>query len=342
MSFLDDFKKLQLSTPRIALQFSQSENSEYTNYAFKNKNCYLVFGSHYNEDCYHLQYCYADKDSVDCDRIEHGELCYECTMGSNLYNCNYLLNCFTCSDCEFGFDLVNCRNCFLSAGLRNAEFHIKNKPMPREQYEREVRGLKSTLTVSELLEELEKVQQSIPHAALIQKNSENCHGAFLENCKNCFFCFTGTDLEDCIYIKRGNACRDSVDCDNIGYDLSELLYECIGNSGNVNCNFCYASWHNSDLEYCELVFNSHHCFGCIARSHAEYEILNIKYSKEEWFKKVLEIKNELRKQGLYGNWLLPSTYPYEDTIAPLYFAVHGVVKDLSLGYNLATNNKQYE
>ncbi len=116
-----------------------------------------------------------------------------------------------------------------------------------------------------------------------------------------------------------HAAKDSVDCDSIGYAPSELLYECIGNSGATNCNFGYASWHNSDLEYCEQVFNSKHCFGCISRSHAEYEILNKKYSPEAYFKKVAEIKDELRREGLYGKWLLPSTYPYEDTIAPLYF-----------------------
>ena len=111
-----------------------------------------------------------------------------------------------------------------------------------------------------------------------------------------------------------------MDCDQIGYDPSELLYECIGNSGNTNCNFCYASWHNADIEYCEHVFNSHDCFGCISRSHAEYEILNQKYSKEDYFKRVREIKEELKREEMYGKWLLPSTYPYEDTIAPLYFS----------------------
>lgn len=320
MSFVEEFRKLQLTMPRIALQFSQSENSEYTNYAFKNKNCYLVFGSHYNEDCYHLQYCYADRDCMDCDRTDKSELCYECTFCSNLYNCNYLFNCFTCSDCEYGFDLVNCRNSFLCAGLRNVEYHIQNKPVGREKYQEEVARLKSTFTPKQFLGELEKVRQSVPQVAIVQRNCEHCLGSYLENCKNLFACYNATNAEDCFYMQTiAHNVKDSCDCDSIGYDLSELLYECIGNSGNVNCNFCYASWHNHDLEYCELVFNSHHCFGCISRNHAEYEILNKKYSKEEWFKKVAEIKDELRDQRLYGKWLLPSTYPYEDTIAPLHY-----------------------
>lgn len=319
MSFLDDFRRLQMKMPRIALQFSQSENSDYTNYAFKNKNCYLAFGSHYNEDCIYDQYGYSNKDCVDCDSTERSELAYECVCCGNIYNGKYLFNCFTSADCEFGFDLVNCRNCFLSAGLRNVEYHIQNKPVPKEKYQEEVAKWKSTHPASALLGELEKIRQTVPHVAFIQKNCENSLGSYLENCKNCFYSFNGTNVEDCSYVKRANDLKDSIDCDNIGYDPSELLYECIGNSGNTNCNFCNACWHNSNLEYCELVFNSHDCFGCISRSHAEYEILNVPYSKEDYFKKVTQIKIELKKEGLYGTWLLPSTYPYEDTIAPLYF-----------------------
>ncbi len=306
--------------PRIALQFSQSENSEYTNYAFKNKNCYLVFGGHYNEDGYYGQYTYATKDCVDCDRVEKGELSYECTYCSNIYNCNHLLNCHTCSDCEFGFDLVNCKNCFLCVGLRNAEYHIKNKPVSKEIYKQEVMKYKLINSTDQLLEELEKLRQTVPHIAFIQKNCEHCIGSYLQNCKNCFVCFNMTNAEDCLYMHRINDAKDCMDCDNLGYDNSELLYECIGNTGNTNCNFCYACWHNSNLEYCDLVFNSHDCFGCISRSHAEYEILNKKYSKESYFKKIHEIKEELKQEGLYGKWLLASAYPYEDTIAPLYFS----------------------
>lgn len=320
MSFADELKQLQLKTPRIALVSSNSENSDYTNYAYKNKNCYLVFGSHYNEECYYLQYCWANKDTVDCDRVDKSELAYECAFCTNVYNCSYLLNCFTCADCEFGFDLVNCKNCFLCAGLRNVEYHINNKPVPKNIYKEEVKKIKSTHSVKESLNELVKIRLLVPHAAVIQKNCENCLGSYLENCKNCFFCYNGTDLEDCFYMQTvAHHAKDCIDCDSIGYDPSELLYECIGNNGNQNCNFTNACWHNSDIEYCELVFNSHHCFGCISRSHAEYEILNQQYSKDDYFKRVCEIKDELKNQGLYGRWLLPSSYPYEDTIAPLYF-----------------------
>lgn len=320
MSFVDDFKKLQLSQPRIALVASDSENSDYTNYAYKNKNCYLVFGSHYNEDSFHLQYCYADKDCMDSDRLDKSELSYECVFCSNLYNCNYLSGSFTCSDCEFGYDLVNCKNCFLCTGLRNAEYHINNKPVPKEEFNEIKKSYKEKQSEKELIDELVKVRLTVPHIALVQKNCESCMGSYLENSKNIFACYNTTGSEDCFYMSTiAHHVKDSCDCDSIGYDPSELLYESIGINGGVNFNFCNACWHSSDLEYCEQVFNSHHCFGCISRSHAEFEILNRKYPKEEWHKRVAEIKAELKREKLYGQWILPSSYPYEDTIAPLYF-----------------------
>lgn len=320
MWFLEELKKLQLSQPRIALVSSDSENSAYTNYAYKNKNCYLVFGGHYNEDDLYTQYCYANKNCVDCDKVERSELAYECSFCSKLYNCSYLLNSFSCSDTDFGYDLVNCRNCFLSAGLRTAEYHILNKPYTKEEYSKEVARMKKQYSTRELWAKLEEIRRTIPHVGWIQKNCEESMGSYLENCKGCYFCFNGTDLEDCIYMTtNGNYCKNSVDCDCIGYDPCELLYECVGNSGNYNCNFCNACWHNSDLEYCEMVFNSKNCFGCVSRNHAEYEILNVKYSKDDYFNKVAEIKDELRKANLYGKWLIEPTHPYEDTVAQLYF-----------------------
>lgn len=79
---------------------------------------------------------------------------------------------------------------------------------------------------------------------------------------------------------------------------------------------CYLS---SGTHYCELVFNSHDCLGCIARNHAEYEILNKKYPKEEYFKRFEEIKKELQNQNMWGKMWIPTTYPYEDTSAALYY-----------------------
>ena len=51
--FFDQFKYLSLKVPRISV-FRQWEviNSEYTNLASNNKDCYLIFSSNYDEKCW--------------------------------------------------------------------------------------------------------------------------------------------------------------------------------------------------------------------------------------------------------------------------------------------------
>lgn len=48
-------------------------------------------------------------------------------------------------------------------------------------------------------------------------------------------------------------------------------------------------------------------------------ILNKKYPKEEYFKRFAEIKKELQSQNMWGKMWIPTTYPYEDTSAALYY-----------------------
>lgn len=42
--------------------------------------------------------------------------------------------------------------------------------------------------------------------------------------------------------------------------------------------------------------------------------MNKPYEREEYFKKVSEIKDQLRGEGLYGEMLISGTYSLEDTM----------------------------
>ena len=77
--FFSQFEDLLKDAPRIALQRSPEwdENSDYTNYAGKNKNCYLIFDSDKNWDC---MYSYSINDCtnvIDSYRMDGCELCYQ-------------------------------------------------------------------------------------------------------------------------------------------------------------------------------------------------------------------------------------------------------------------------
>ncbi len=65
--FFEQFKELQTSVPRVTLLNTNSENSEYTNYAGNNKNCYFLFSNSYghNEDCYYGTMFAKNRNCVD-------------------------------------------------------------------------------------------------------------------------------------------------------------------------------------------------------------------------------------------------------------------------------------
>jgi len=320
MSFITDFHQLQLKTPRLAIIATNSENSAYTNYSTFNRNCYLVSGTHYSEDVYYAQYCVGLTSCMDCFDVEKSELCYECVFCEKSYNCNYSAYLVGSLNCDFCYDLTNCQNCFLSTGIQNQSYSILNKPYSKEEYEKQRKFLMKTNSPRELLVMLEDLRKKTPMRPFFQKNCENCLGHNLRNCRDLIFCFNVKNGEDIIYGGTNiNQCKSSMDVDNIAATMAEEVYNSLGATGSYNIMCCNTNWFSQNCYYCELVFNSHDCFGCIARNHAEYEILNVKYPKEEYFKRMEAIKDELKTAGKWGEMWIPTTYPFEDTIAAQYY-----------------------
>lgn len=320
MSFINDFRKLQLTTPRLAIIHTNSENSAYTNYSTFNRNCYLVSGTHYSEDVYYAQYCVGLTSCMDCLDVEKSELCYECIFCEKSYNCNFSMYLMSCINCDYSYDLANCQNCFLSTCLQNQLYCILNKQLTKEQYEVERNFLLKNHAQKELLAMLGDLRKKTPQRPTFQKNCENCFGSDLRNSRDLFYCFSVKNAEDVIYGGTNiNQCKSSVDLDNTAATMSEDIYQGIGVTGSYSLIGCNVVWFSQNCSYCELVFNSHDCLGCIARNHAEYEILNVKYPKEEYFKRRDTIIAELKAEEAWGKMWIEPTYPFEDTIAAYYY-----------------------
>lgn len=149
-----------------------------------------------------------------------------------------------------------------------------------------------------------------------QLNTENCIGDYIFNSKNCFLCFDARECQDCLYSDRPIGSKDLMDCAFTHLNC-EGDYMIVSSNQTVNSNFCFVIDFCHDCEYCMYVYNSHHLFGCISRNHAEYEILNQKYPPEAWFKKVREIKEQMKKDGTYGK-MLESDFLLKDTIVEDY------------------------
>lgn len=189
--------------------------------------------------------------------------------------------------------------------LRNKQYYIFNKPYEREAYFEKIKELRKNPKLAE--QEFTKLKNENPRIALQGLHNEHSVGDHIFHSKNAFYCFDASEMEDCMYIFNGNLIKDCMDCCYTG-QKSELNYMCHSAVNLYNSNFCNICWFSRNLEYCEYVYNSHDCFGCVSRNHTEYEILNKKYSKDEYFKKVREIKEELKENRTYGAWWWESPY----------------------------------
>lgn len=305
MTFLEEFELLRQKTPHIGLQCVQNENSPYCQYTEKSKNCYMTFASYTCEDCmynHRLFYCNDCCDSAQCVRCQ---LCYECVDCHNCYNCDFCQQCEQAIDTLWSYDCAGVHDCFGCVGLRKKAFCIFNEQFSKEEYMARLPQLKK-MPFTEVQSRVLPLLTSVPRIAMYGKNNEGSYGDNIHNCKDSFWIFDSFGLRDCYYGYFEDEAKDLYDCTHLGW--AEQCYQIMSGGYLNNCMFCTGCWFSNNLEYCELVYNSHDCFGCVSLNHKEYHILNRPYSKEEYFKRVLEIKDRLKKDGEWGKWF-SSTYP---------------------------------
>lgn len=317
MSYIKKMETLRLELPRPALVSINNENSPYVSYSGNLKNCHMLCGSEHDEDCYYGFWLYDSTNSTDCDYCQKCELCYDCVDCIESYNVNFSQDCANCLDCEYCFDCIGCKNCFGCSSQRRKQYMIGNKEYKKDEYERKIKELKDKNSVEQLREMLEQVKELAPHLYTHVLNIENCTGDYVYNSKNAIECFDVKELEDCMHCNNCVSLKDCVDMSN-SYYKSELNYEVMSEMNLVNCNFCVTCFDSNDLDHCDQVHNSHDCFGCFALNHTQYRIFNEPYSKNEYFKKVEQIKKEMLESGEYMQFPC-STYPYEDSNAAMYY-----------------------
>lgn len=306
MTVLDTFQALRAQQPLLALMQVNCENSPYVNYSGNTKNCHMLIGSEYDQDCYYGYFLYNSQDSVDCDYCFYCELCYDCVDCHRCYNCKSCQDCKDSRDLEHCFDVQGSNDCFGSVGLRRQEYHIFNQKYDRDTYLEKVKEARK-LPLEEIMRRVEALKQQFPRLLLRGDQNERSFGDYMYNCQNSYYCFDVKKLQDCSYMNNCEEITDSMDCSNNYYN-SQLNYEVMAAMNNTNCNFCYGVFDCYDMEYSENIYSSHHMFGCFTMKGASYCIFNVQYSPEEWTKKVAEIKAQMRAEGTYGKHL-PTTYP---------------------------------
>ena len=317
MSYIKKMEELRRSVPRVALVTINCENSPYVSYSGNLKNCHLLSGSEYDEDCYYGFWLYNSESCTDCDYCTKCQLCYDCLDCLECYNVHHSQDLTNCTDCEYCYDCAGCQNCFGCAGLRRKQYMFGNKQLTKEEWKEKVAEFKKGKSAGELGEMLEQLKVQHPHLYVHELNNENSIGDYVYDSKNSHECFDVKGMEDCAYCDNTIELKDCMDMSNSYYG-SELNYEVMSEMNLINCNFCVTCFDSNDLDHCELVYNSHDCFGCFTLNHAEYCIFNKQYSKEEYFKEVERIKKEMIESGEYMKFPC-STYPYEDSNAAMHW-----------------------
>ncbi len=139
-------------------------------------------------------------------------------------------------------------------------------------------------------EQFLELRNRVPRMSLVKQgfstNSEYTHRA--SDMKNSYMTFRATRCEDTLYTYIAKDLVNCMDC--FAVDSCELCYECI------DCNKCYkTSFSQESVECRDSMFlysckNCSNCVGCVNLVNQEYCILNEKYSKQDYFKKLEELK----------------------------------------------------
>lgn len=316
--FFEQVDELWKRVPQIALSNSQCENSEYTNFTERDKNCYMDFASNRNENCYYCEYTWDSNDCADCFYVEKSELLYMCTYCTNCYHCIYCERCTNSSNLDNCFDCRSCNDCFACTGLRKKSYCILNKQYSEKEYKRIIANPEKR---NQILQEFKILKLTTPRLYANIINCENCSGDNLRNCKNAIECYNSFDLHDAKFVENSpGKSRDVYDVS--GCCDTELSYELVGVCfGYMLFSCMYSHTGLSHSLYCIACKSSKNLFGCIGIKKGEYCILNKQYTKEEYEALLPKIIEHMKRTGEWGEFFPASISPfgYNETVANEYF-----------------------
>jgi len=333
--FLVQLRELMLQVPWSSRAVLYNVNSDYCINANHLKDCYLVFGAAYSEHSYYSYQLSHVQDSYDSAYLTDCQVSYEGFFNQKCFRVFFSSFCENSHDLMFCRDCVGCSDCFGSVGLRNKSYYFFNKPLSKEEYQKEVQkiNLGSYTQFETIKSRVNEIWSSYPVKFMQGRHNTEVSGEYVnysKNVKQSYHIDNGENLKYCqsLYI---NSSKDSYDYFRFG-DNSELIYESSICGLNISrLTFCYDCWPEcSNLTYCLSCHSSSNCFGCVGLRSKQYCIFNKQYSKEEYEKLVPQIIQHISKMPYvdrkgrvykYGEFFPPEFSPlaYNETIAQEYF-----------------------
>lgn len=323
--FFEQFAELQQDVPRPALftDYTRDENSEFTNFAGRNKDCYLIFDSDENRDCLYSTGLNSSTNTLDCYRAEGIELGYELIDCQKCYRSAFLMNCSGCSDSYFLANCTGCRSCAFCSNLKQKTFHIYNEPVSEEAYRAFVGRFRSHRALSESRTAFHEFRGQFLQRAVRGQRNEDVVGNYLTDSKKAFWAFDCRSVWDVRYCYQAfMQVKDSMDC-NEGGEV-ELAYNSttVGYGAyHIRCSMMSLSQLQC-LTYCALCFHGcAHLFGCIGLKRQQFAILNLPYSEQEYRRLSGQIVEHMKETGEWGEFFPASlsTVPYNLSLAQQFF-----------------------
>ena len=314
-TFSEQFFELLLETPKMAMINTESENSEYTHLAARNKDCYMLIESSDNEKCLYSYWIQKSTDCVDVNYAHECELCYECDNINNCYNLNSSQNCNDCSDSSYLLNCKSCKDCYACVNLVSAQYCIFNKLYSKEEYNIKIKELNSVNNETKIQNFFIKHPRKFAEV----KKIENCTGNYISSARDCQNVFHSYEADNCSYAEHvwRNA-TDCMDVSTVGIN-AQLVYDSINCALGVNdIKFSNQCWHKcADLEYCFYCGGLSNGFGCTAIKQGKNLILNKSYNNKEFEQLRKKINLHMKETGEWGTFIEPkhSLFSYQETIA---------------------------
>src|SRR3989338_5592517 len=326
-SFFEQYRELQDKVPLLSLFNDDgvgSVNCEYTQNTTFPKNCYMGAMTWFSED---IMYYYViagpeTRNVLDSmDIFHYSQVIYDSIFLEHSYNCRSCYYSTGLNDCSFCYDCKGCSNCFMCVNLRQKKYCIKNKQYTKEDYEKILESYHlDTYSGNEKAKKefTEFLSTQIRRFANI-RNSTNCTGDALLNCKNTKDSFFARGCENARFLWRSNEIKDSYDLTPSG-KCSEC-YEGLTPDHDYRALFSIYSLKSQEIAYVENCHSSKYLFGCSGIKHCQYCILNKEYSKEEYFKLKDRLIKHMKEIGEYGEFFPSSMshFGYNETMAQEYF-----------------------
>jgi hypothetical protein len=247
-----------------------------------------------------------DQDFYKKINVPHPTWCSQCRIERRLSTHNvwnvYWRNCNKCDKrtlSMYNKDVpvdVFCNDCWWADDWDGTEYAMDYDPN-RNFFEQ----------VYELSRKTPWVAQEV--IAPTMMNSEYCNGA--SYLRNCYLTFWADYCENIVSSSIILNLKDSADC--MRARESELCYESIGINKSYNTYFSEECDACTDVWFSRNCYNCTNCIGCVNLRGESYCIFNVKYSKEDYARKVAEMgldswsKMQDLKDTAHSFWL---TLPY--------------------------------